>query len=100
MAKKLPLEQVSQLLTELNDKLPANKHWQLKDGKLLKTFKFSDFVQAFAWMTKVAIYAEKYNHHPEWFNVWNRVDVAMVTHDVDGVSELDFKLIELMERAA
>lgn len=97
--KKLSLQEVNKLLTELNANLPANSHWRMKDGKLLKTFNFSDFVQAFSWMTKVAIYAEKYNHHPEWFNVWNRVDVAMITHDVDGISELDFKLIESMESA-
>lgn len=97
--KKLNVEEVERLLAELNTKLPEDKPWILSEGKLVKVFLFADFVQAFSWMTKVAMYAEKLNHHPEWFNVWNRVDVAMVTHDVDGISELDFKLIELMESA-
>ena len=97
--KKLSIEEVEQRLIELNARLSEDKCWQLKEGKLIKTFKFLDFVEAFAWMTKVAIYAEKLNHHPEWYNVWNRVDVAMVTHDVDGISELDFKLISKMESA-
>ena len=65
-----------------------------------KTFKFADFADAFGWMTKVAIWAEKWNHHPEWFNVYSRVRVVLTTHDVDGLSPLDVKLARKMDGLA
>ena len=73
--------------------------WALVDGRdaLQKTFKFKNFVDAFGWMTRMAIVAEKMNHHPEWFNVYNRVEVVLTTHDVDGLSELDLKLARRMD---
>ncbi len=71
--------------------------WQVIDGKLTKEFKFKNFVKAFGWMSQMAIWAEKLNHHPEWFNVYNTVKVELVTHDVGGISELDFKLAKQME---
>ena len=76
--------------------------WTLHADKdaITKTFKFSDFVAAFGWMTKIAIWAEKWNHHPEWFNVYNRVEVVLTTHDVDGLSELDVKLATKMDALA
>lgn len=76
--------------------------WTLHTDKdaITKTFKFSDFVAAFGWMTKIAIWAEKWNHHPEWFNVYNRVEVVLTTHDVDGLSELDVKLATKMDALA
>lgn len=59
---------------------------------IAKTYKFGSFIEAFGWMTRAAIWAEKWNHHPEWSNVYNRVDVLLTTHDVDGLSSQDVKL--------
>ncbi|MHA6345060.1 4a-hydroxytetrahydrobiopterin dehydratase [Roseivivax sp. CAU 1761] len=68
--------------------------WQMVEGRdaITKTYKFDDFVGAFGWMTRAAIWAEKWNHHPEWRNVYNRVEVTLTTHDVDGLSAQDAKL--------
>jgi 4a-hydroxytetrahydrobiopterin dehydratase len=65
-----------------------------------KTFRFKDFNAAFGWMTRVALAAEKLDHHPEWFNVYSRVEVTLATHDADGVTELDVKLAAVMDAAA
>ncbi len=65
-----------------------------------KTFRFTDFNAAFGWMTRVALAAEKLDHHPEWFNVYNRIDVTLATHDADGVTELDVELAQIMDAAA
>jgi len=62
-----------------------------------KSFVFENFVEAFGWMTKVAIWAEKWNHHPEWSNVYKTVDVTLTTHDVGGLSALDAKLARKMD---
>lgn len=85
-------------LNSLNQSLSDEQQWQIVDGKLTKTFKFKSFVRAFGWMSQVAIVAEKMNHHPEWFNVYNRVTIALVTHDVGGISDYDFTLASKMER--
>ena len=74
--------------------------WELKDGKIHRIFQFKNFYDAFAFMTQVAIYAEKINHHPEWFNVYNRVDVTLATHDAGGVTDLDIRLATLMNEIA
>ena len=73
--------------------------WTLRDDRdaIQKTFKFKSFVEAWGWMSRMAIWAEKLNHHPEWFNVYNRVEVVLTTHDVDGLSELDVKLAGKMD---
>ncbi len=73
--------------------------WQIVDGRdaIFKEFKFTNFVEAFGWMTRAAIWAEKWNHHPEWENVYNRVRVTLTTHDVDGLSSLDAKLARKMD---
>ena len=73
--------------------------WVLEEGRdaIRKEFKFKNFVDAFGFMTRAAIWAEKWNHHPEWSNVYNRVDVVLITHDVDGLSELDVKLAKKMD---
>jgi len=65
-----------------------------------KTYHFADFNEAFGFMTRVAIMAEKLDHHPEWFNVWNRVEVTLSTHDAGGLTERDLKLAEIMDRIA
>lgn len=76
--------------------------WEFVEGReaIKKTFVFKNFVEAFGFMTKIAIRAEKLDHHPEWFNVYKTVDVTLATHDVDGLSELDFKLARHMDKAA
>ena len=67
---------------------------------LCKTYRFADFNAAFGFMTRVALAAEKLDHHPEWFNVYNRVEVALTTHDSDGVTALDVELARIMDQAA
>ncbi|MCW5687576.1 MAG: 4a-hydroxytetrahydrobiopterin dehydratase [Pseudolabrys sp.] len=67
---------------------------------IVKKFVFKDFNQAFGFMTRAALVAEKMDHHPEWFNVYKTVDVTLATHDAGGVTELDIKLAEAMERMA
>lgn len=68
--------------------------WSMVEGRdaIKKTFKFKNFIEAFGFMTRAAIWAEKYKHHPEWSNVYNTVDVTLTTHDTGGLSELDDKL--------
>lgn len=74
--------------------------WKVVGGKVNKTFEFEDFVQAFGFMTRVAMEAEKMNHHPEWFNVYNRVRIDLTTHDVGGISNYDIKLAKIIDRIA
>ena len=76
--------------------------WAMVDGRdaIQQSFKFKTFNQAFGWMTRVAMYAEKWNHHPEWSNVYNSVDVVLTTHSVDGLSGLDIKLAKMMNKMA
>ena len=76
--------------------------WAATDGRdaISKTFVFKDFVEAFGWMTRVAIWAEKWNHHPEWSNVYKTVEVTLTTHDAGGLTELDAKLARKMDALA
>jgi 4a-hydroxytetrahydrobiopterin dehydratase len=77
--------------------------WDKVEGgrdAIAKTFRFKDFNEAFGFMTRVALMADKLDHHPEWFNVYNRVEVVLATHDADGVSELDVTLAAFMDHAA
>ena len=71
--------------------------WRVVDDKLHKEFVFADFIEAFGFMTRCAIIAEKMNHHPEWFNVYKKVSVDLVTHEAGGLTELDFELAESIE---
>lgn len=73
--------------------------WTLRDDGLAieRKLKFADFAEAFGFMTRVAIEAEKADHHPEWFNVYNRVEITLTTHDADGLSERDVKLARLID---
>jgi 4a-hydroxytetrahydrobiopterin dehydratase len=77
--------------------------WKKAEGDrdaIQRTFRFADFTAAFGFMTRTALMAEKLDHHPEWFNVYNRVDVTLTTHDAGGVTELDVKLATFMDMAA
>ena len=73
--------------------------WNWVEGRdaICKTYTFRNFIEAFGWMTRVALWAEKLNHHPEWSNVYRTVDVILITHDVDGLSALDVKLARKMD---
>ena len=75
--------------------------WSGCDGRdaIVKTFVFKDFTRAFSFMTRVALAAERLNHHPEWFNVWNRVTITLATHDAGGVTEKDVALARAIEEA-
>ena len=76
--------------------------WIAVDGRdaIARTFRFKDFNAAFGFMARAALMAEKLDHHPEWFNVYNRVEVTLATHDAGGVTALDVTLAEFMDRAA
>jgi 4a-hydroxytetrahydrobiopterin dehydratase len=76
------------------------KGWSLEEGgkALVRTLRFKDFSEAFAFLTRVAMHAEKVDHHPEFTNVWNRVDFRLTTHDTGGVTERDLKLAEAINR--
>ena len=77
--------------------------WMKATGErdaIAKTYKFRDFNAAFGFMTRVALWADKADHHPEWFNVYNRVEVTLTTHDADGVSEKDVALASFMDQIA
>jgi 4a-hydroxytetrahydrobiopterin dehydratase len=78
------------------------KGWSVVEGRdaIRKKFVFADFNQAFGFMTRAALVAEKLDHHPEWFNVYKTVEVTLSTHDAGGVTELDFKLAEAMDKLA
>jgi 4a-hydroxytetrahydrobiopterin dehydratase len=97
MTEKLSEETRGPLLEPL-----FNSGWSMVDGRdaIRKTFVFKNFVEAFGWMTKVALWAEKWDHHPEWDNVYKTVNVVLTTHDVDGLSALDAKLARKMDSLA
>ena len=80
--------------SEVN-KMPG---WKVVNGKLSKSFEFKDFIEAFSFMTSVAMHAEKMNHHPEWFNVYNKVNIDLVTHDLNGISNYDMKLANAIDK--
>ena len=93
MAKKLSTDAIQMGLDELEG-------WSLEDDKLHREFRFKNFVAAFGFMTSAAIEAEKMDHHPEWFNVYNKVRVHLTTHDAGGITELDFLLAKKMNQLA
>ena len=95
MAQKLTSEARKAAMAKLT-------HWSEASGRdaITRKFTFKDFKAAFAFMTAVAEVAEKMNHHPEWFNVYKTVEVTLSTHDAGGLSELDVKLAEAMDRIA
>jgi 4a-hydroxytetrahydrobiopterin dehydratase len=95
MAEKLQGPARAKALSDLNG-------WNEVDGRdaISKTFTFKNFNEAFGFMTRVAMQAEKLDHHPEWFNVYKTVEVTLTTHDVDGLSDLDIKLANFVDRVA
>lgn len=90
MIRKLSEEEVASGLAE-------RSAWALVGGKLHREFAFPDFVQAFSFMTRVALVAERMDHHPEWSNVYNRVVIELTTHDCKGLSERDFALARAID---
>jgi 4a-hydroxytetrahydrobiopterin dehydratase len=98
MTAKYTTREIQDELTRLNR--GASTLWEIRDGKLNKVFSFANFVQAFAFMTKVAIHAEKANHHPEWSNVYGRVEIDLTSHDAKGLTERDFKLAGIIDGLA
>ncbi|MSP42157.1 MAG: 4a-hydroxytetrahydrobiopterin dehydratase [Alphaproteobacteria bacterium] len=95
MIEKLSSEARKKALQEL-------KGWQDVQGReaITKQFRFADFNAAFGWMARVALLAEKDDHHPEWFNVYNRVEVTLATHEADGVTTRDIKMAKAMNAYA
>ncbi|MEN5296854.1 4a-hydroxytetrahydrobiopterin dehydratase [Brucella sp. TWI559] len=87
---------------ELKQELAKLEGWQKVDDReaISKSFKFKDFNAAFGFMSRAALYAEKLDHHPEWFNVYNRVDVTLSTHSENGITELDIQLARMMNAIA
>ena len=90
-SERLSADEVQQCVSELPD-------WTLEGDKLWRRFVFVDFSEAFGFMSRVALAAEAMNHHPEWSNVWNRVEIALTTHDAGGLSKLDFELAGRINR--
>ena len=89
-AQPLTTEQIA----NLKEQLPQ---WSLVDGKLHRELRFADFNEAFGFMSRVALIAETLGHHPEWFNVWNKVVIDLTTHDAGGLSTLDVALAERID---
>ena len=88
-SEKLASETIEKELTNLSG-------WSVVEGKLHKEFVFDDFNQAFGFMTRAAMHIEKLNHHPEWFNVYNKLTVELTTHDANGITENDLKLAKIL----
>ena len=82
---------------EISAQLEGISGWTVENEKLHKEFQFGSFVEAFGFMASVALIAESMNHHPEWFNVYNRVTVDLATHDAGGISALDFELAKKID---
>ena len=89
-------------LDDVKKQLATLTGWRLDDNGLSikRDFRFADFNEAFAFMTRVALYAERHDHHPEWFNVYNRVEITLSTHDAGGVTERDIDLARFADVAA
>ncbi|MFO8037376.1 MAG: 4a-hydroxytetrahydrobiopterin dehydratase [Anaerolineales bacterium] len=93
--EKCSEKEIQEKLTELNQGL--SEAWIMENEKLKKIFTFPDFISAFGFMSQVALSAEKMNHHPEWSNVYNEVEINLTTHEAGGITEKDFKLAHRME---
>lgn len=89
--EKLPLAEVEQ-------RLPSLTGWSVNNDMLYRCFEFNNFVEAFGFMTKVAIVAQAMDHHPEWFNVYKKVEIHLTTHEASGISERDFSLADKIDK--
>ena len=95
---KLGAEECASRLEALN--LNLSTPWEINsDSKLAKVLHFDDFIQAWGFMSKVALYAEKHDHHPEWFNVYNTVRIELTTHDAGGISDKDYDFAIFVEQS-
>lgn len=90
---KLSDEQIKKELVSLSG-------WSIVNGKLHKDFVFQDFIEAFGFMSKASMHIEKMNHHPEWFNVYNKLKVDLVTHDAGGITQNDINLARILNSLA
>lgn len=95
MAERLSDEEREQALSNLSE-------WKIVDGRdaITRTYSFKDFNEAFGWMTRIALVAEKMDHHPEWANVYNTVKVTLSTHDAGGLTQLDINFAIIMDMVA
>lgn len=89
--KKLSSEEIKIEISKLDG-------WNIKGEKLNKKFEFSNFIHAFGFISKIALESEKINHHPEIYNVYNKVELSLSTHDIEGISENDFKLAKIIDK--
>ncbi len=80
--------------------LTALPGWRIEGGKLYRCFEFPDFIEAFGFMSSAALVAEKMNHHPEWTNIYSKVEVSLITHDAGGITTADLELAEAMSNLA
>lgn len=85
---------------EIDEALVELPGWAMEGGKLSKAFKFGSFAEAIGWMVSVAVFADRIDHHPEWSNVYNRVSVSLITHDMGALSTLDLALARRMQALA
>ena len=97
LSPKLDDFERSEYLPELRD---VGWEFESERDALQKTYKFKNFIEAFGWMSQIAIWAEKLDHHPEWFNVYRTVDVLLTSHDVNGLSMRDIKMARIMDELA
>ena len=84
-------------IQEVNEKIKTLSGWTVNNNGIEKKFQFKDFIEAFAFMTRVAMYAEKANHHPEWSNIYNTVNIRLTTHDAGGITDKDFALAKKID---
>lgn len=82
---------------EINNRLLVFDGWEYQDGCIYTAFEFENFKECFSAMTRIAFEAERLNHHPDWANVYNQLEIFLSTHDADGVTEKDFELAEIIE---
>ena len=91
----IPLEKLTD--EQIKKELVGLQGWSVEDGKLHKDFVFTDFIEAFGFMSRAALYIERMNHHPEWFNVYNKIRVDLVTHDAGGITQNDIDLARTLD---